>query len=48
MPGIRNPLMINGLPVVAAPAEIDVTAAEQLRMVLLRGAVECTSEEAGP
>jgi anti-anti-sigma factor len=38
MPGIRNPLMINGLPVVVAPAEIDVTTAEQLRMVLRRAA----------
>jgi anti-sigma B factor antagonist len=36
MPGIRNPLMINGVPVVAAPAEIDVTTAGQLRTVLLR------------
>ena len=27
--------MINGVPVVTAPAEIDVTTAEQLRMVLL-------------
>src|SRR5689334_2320326 len=35
-PGIRNPLMINGVPVVAAPAEIDVTTAGQLRTVLLR------------
>jgi anti-sigma B factor antagonist len=39
MPGIRSPLMINGVPVVAAPAEIDVTTAEQLRSVLLRAAV---------
>jgi anti-sigma B factor antagonist len=38
MPGIRNPLMINGVPVVAAPAEIDVTTAGQLRTVLLRSA----------
>jgi len=36
--GIRSPLMINGVPVVAAPAEIDVTGAEQLRVVLLRSA----------
>ena len=35
MPGIRYPLMINGVAVVSAPAEIDVTTAEQLRMVLL-------------
>ena len=27
--------LINGVPVVAAPAEIDVTTAEQLRSVLL-------------
>ena len=38
MPGIRHPLMINGVPVVTAPAEIDVTTAEQLRLVLLRPA----------
>ena len=36
MPGIRHPLMINGVPVVTAPAEVDVLAAEQLRTVLLR------------
>ena len=30
--------MINGMPVVAAPAEIDVTTAEQLRSVLLEAA----------
>jgi anti-sigma B factor antagonist len=36
VPGIRSPLMINGLPVVTAPADIDATAAEQLRVVLLR------------
>ena len=35
MPGVRLPLMIDGVPVVAAPAEIDVTIAEQLRTVLL-------------
>jgi anti-sigma B factor antagonist len=35
VPGVRYPLMINGVPVVAVPAEIDVTTAEQLRMVLL-------------
>jgi hypothetical protein len=29
VPGIRYPSMINGLPVVAAPAEIDVTTAEK-------------------
>ena len=34
MPGIRHPLMINGVPVVTAHAEIDVTTAEQLRVVL--------------
>ena len=38
MPGIRSPLMINGMPVVTAPEQIDVTAAEQLRVVLLRAA----------
>jgi uncharacterized protein len=38
MPGIRSPLMINGVPVAAAPAEIDATTAEQLRVVLLRSA----------
>ena len=30
--------MINGMPVVAAPAEIDVTTAEQLRSALLKAA----------
>jgi anti-sigma B factor antagonist len=30
--------MINGVPVVTTPAEIDLTTAEQLRMVLLRAA----------
>ena len=34
MPGIRHPLMINGVPVVTAPAEMDVNTAEQLRVVL--------------
>ena len=38
MPGIRHPLMINGVPVVTAPAEIDATTAEQLRTVLLHSA----------
>jgi anti-sigma B factor antagonist len=35
VPGIRHPLMINGVPVVTAPAEIGATTAEQLRTVLL-------------
>ena len=35
MPDNRYPLMINGVAVVSAPAEIDVANAEQLRMVLL-------------
>jgi hypothetical protein len=35
VPGIRYPLTINGMAVVTAPAEIDVTTAEQLRRVLL-------------
>jgi anti-sigma B factor antagonist len=30
--------MINGLPVVTAPAVLDITTAEQLRLVLLRSA----------
>ena len=34
MPGIRSALMINGVPVVTAPPEIDVATAEQLRAVL--------------
>ena len=38
VPGIRYPLMINGVAVVSAPAEIDVTTAGQLRMVLLDAA----------
>jgi anti-sigma B factor antagonist len=39
VPGIRSALMVNGLPVVATPADIDVTSAEQLHMVLLRTAI---------
>ena len=35
MPGIRCPVMINGVAVVSASAEIDVTTAEQLRTVLI-------------
>lgn len=31
--------MINGVPVVAAPAQIDVTSAEQLRSVLLEAGI---------
>ncbi len=38
MPGIRHPLMINGMPVVTAPGEIDVTTAEHLRAVLFHAA----------
>ena len=38
MPGIRHPLMINGMPVVTAPEEIDVTTAEHLRAVLFHAA----------
>jgi len=38
VPGIRYPLMINGVAVVTAPAEIDVTTAGQLRVVLLHSA----------
>ena len=38
MPGIRYPSMINGLPVVTAPAEIDIITAEKLRAVLLEAA----------
>jgi hypothetical protein len=34
VPGIWYPSMINGQPVVAAPAEIDVTTAEKLQTVL--------------
>jgi anti-sigma B factor antagonist len=36
--GVRSPLMINGVPVVSAPADIDVITAERLRMVLLEAA----------
>jgi hypothetical protein len=32
--GIRDSLLINGVPVAAASAEIDLTTAEQLRMIL--------------
>jgi anti-sigma B factor antagonist len=35
VPDNRYPLMINGVAVVSAPAEIDIANAEQLRMVLL-------------
>ena len=35
MPDRRYPLMINGVPVVEAPEEIDICNAEQLRIVLL-------------
>lgn len=35
MPGNRSPLMINGVAVVSAPAEIDISNAEQLRIMLL-------------
>ena len=35
MPEIRYPLMVNGLAVVTAHAEIDITTVEQLRAVLL-------------
>jgi anti-sigma B factor antagonist len=38
MPGVRHPLMINGVPVVTAPAELDVITAQQLRVVLHRAA----------
>ena len=38
VPGIRYPSMINGLPVVTAPAEIDVTTAEKLQTVLAEAA----------
>jgi hypothetical protein len=35
----KNPVeMIGGLPVVAAPAEMDATTAEELRAVLLEAA----------
>ena len=38
MPGVRFPVMINGIPVVTAPAEIDPVTAGQLRTVLLHSA----------
>jgi anti-sigma B factor antagonist len=38
MPGIRNPLIINGLSVVEGPAEIDLTTVEQLRTLLFDSA----------
>ena len=39
MTGVRYPIeMVNGVPVVAAPAEIDVTNADWLRAVLLEAA----------
>jgi anti-sigma B factor antagonist len=36
----RHPAMINGLPVVTAPAEIDIDTAEAFRAVLLRAAAD--------
>ena len=38
MPGVRFPVIINGIPVVTAPAEIDPVTAGQLRTVLLHSA----------
>jgi anti-anti-sigma factor len=38
VPGVRFPVMINGIPVVTAPAEIDIITAGQLRTVLLHSA----------
>ena len=38
MSGIEDPLTNNGVPVVTAPAEIDITNAEQLRAALLNSA----------
>jgi anti-sigma B factor antagonist len=39
MTGVRYPIeMVNGVPVVAAPAEIDVSNADRLRAVLLEAA----------
>ena len=38
MPDHRYPMMINGVPVVEAPEEIDICNAEQLRIVLLEAA----------
>ncbi len=38
MPDHRYPLMINGVPVVEAPEEIDICNAGQLRIVLLEAA----------
>jgi len=36
VPGVTNPVMINGVPVVTTPAVIDQTNAEQLHTVLLK------------
>jgi anti-sigma B factor antagonist len=38
VPDNSHPLMINGVAVVTAPAEIDIVNAEQLRVVLLEAA----------
>jgi anti-anti-sigma factor len=38
VPGVRFPVMINGIPVVTAPAEIDPVTTGQLRTVLLHSA----------
>lgn len=48
MPGIRYSLIINGVPVVAAGTEIDLTTAEQLRMVLFKAAGADMRSRAGP
>jgi anti-sigma B factor antagonist len=40
VPGLKYPLMINGLPVVSAPPDIDVITAERLRRVLLEAAAD--------
>jgi anti-sigma B factor antagonist len=40
MPDVRYPIeVVNGVPVVAAPAEIDISNADWLRAVLLEAAV---------
>jgi hypothetical protein len=40
---VAIPQDVGGVPVVAAPAEIDVTTAGQLRAVLLEAAIPCFS-----
>src|SRR5205823_181347 len=49
MAGVRYPIeMVNGVPVVAAPEEIDVSNADWLRAVLLEAAARGRGDGGGP